>query len=59
MTWISNGDPPLYVWPGDDWYNQDDKKLYHAYTLDRAWYCPINETTIPFPKKTKVLQEKI
>jgi hypothetical protein len=63
MKWISNGDPPLYVWEGDIWYNQKDKLEYLSISLKRKWIChDIKQgwqTKIPdieFPKKTRVMK---
>ena len=61
MKWISNGDPPLYVWLGDNWYNQKDKKTYFSDIGRQCWHHfdsyeskePSN--VIPFPKKTKIM----
>jgi hypothetical protein len=53
MQWISRNDPPLYVWNGDTWYNQGDKKTYQANIPLRYWYDGID--VINFPKKTKVM----
>jgi len=63
MKWISNGDPPQYVWKGDIWYNQKDKSYYYA-NLDRnSWDYReqgLNvidvDMFISFPKKTKVMK---
>jgi hypothetical protein len=58
MRWISNGDPPLYVWEGDEWYNQKDKITYQERIDWKCWsyhegnYCISN---IDFPKKTRVM----
>jgi len=56
MRWISNGDPPLYVWACDEWYNQKDKKLYMTDLLERKWREKGNPVNfIEFPKKTKIV----
>jgi hypothetical protein len=59
VIWISNGDPPLYVWVGDTWYNQKDKITYSANILHRFWWQGnFSEFhKIKFPKKTKVMNE--
>lgn len=61
MKWISNGDPPIYVWLGDCWFNQKDKLIYFADTQRRFWYCFKHEVTldpevIPFPKKARIMK---
>lgn len=58
MKWISNGDPPLYVWEGDRWYNQKDKMTYSACVESRIWanFLDVYAPRIPFPKKTKVMK---
>ena len=55
MIWISNGDPPIYVWPGDEWYNQKDKCIYTANINKQGWDGP---TFVPFTKKTRILKLK-
>lgn len=65
MEWLSNNDPPLYVWADDYWYNQKTKLLYKANVTYRVWLCEnldiikeiflYSETIIEFPKKTKVM----
>jgi hypothetical protein len=51
MKWISK-DPPLYVWEGDIWYNERNKKCYDVNIKENAW---VNlDEKIPFPKKTKI-----
>jgi hypothetical protein len=56
MKWISNGDPPLYVWKNDWWYNQKDKQEYQAMIKLRQWisFEPIVKM-IDFPKKTRIM----
>ena len=56
MRWISNGDPPLYVWPGDTWYNQKDKMIYKANINERSWISTVGH--IDFPKKTRIMELK-
>jgi len=62
--WISNGDPPKYVWLGDVWYNQKNKRYYRANTIANSWILEGNELIegeqkyIAFPKKT-VLMENV
>lgn len=57
MQWTSNGDPPLYVWSGDTWYNEKTKLLYECNMADRVWFQYDNPGAhvIPFPKKTRIL----
>ncbi len=65
MKWISNNDPPLYVWYDDLWYDQKTKILYKA-DLELLEWTPtddkiprhLKELMIKFPKKTKILIEK-
>ncbi len=59
MKWISNDDPPLYVWEGDTWYNEKDKKEYNCVIRDRLWmYEYIGEiSSIAFPRKTKIMTQ--
>ena len=56
MKWISNNDPPKYVWPGDLWYNQKDKMLYEANIERRQWEG--GRKTIHFPKKTIIMSKE-
>ena len=59
MKWISNGDPPLYVWEGDCWYDQKGMRLMFADLINDNWTSIWPESiTISFPKKTKVKTEK-
>jgi hypothetical protein len=30
MIWISNNDPPIYIWKGDKWYNQKNRRIYRV-----------------------------
>lgn len=55
MLWISNNDPPLYVWKGDLWYNQKDKITYYADVIERVWIFE-DLTKIDFPKRTKIMK---
>lgn len=59
MIWISNNDPPLYVWLGDMWYNQKDRCIYHADMLNKRWLFitiePPEYLEVAFPKKTRVM----
>jgi hypothetical protein len=51
MKWIDKN-PPLYVWPGDEWYNERDKMIYTCDIEKREW---VNaDKRIDFLKKTKV-----
>lgn len=63
MKWISNGDPPIYVWKSDTWYNQKDKTLWRANITNQCWdYVQQTEDVIDFylfiefPKRTKVMK---
>lgn len=58
MRWISNGDPPIYVWLGDSWYNQKDKMIYQVDTTRGFWYYFVGEEckVIPFTKKTRIMK---
>lgn len=53
MMWISNNDPPLYVWDGDTWYNQKDRITYKCDIHNRTWF--VSQNSIPFPKKTHIM----
>lgn len=56
MRWVSNGDPPIYVWPGDEWYNQKDKTNYYAIPSLLKWQTFSGDLKeIPFPKKTRIM----
>lgn len=57
MQWISK-EPPLYVWGGDTWFNEKDRRVYTADLTRQIWHhfdedgsCQV----IPFTKKTKVM----
>jgi hypothetical protein len=53
MKWISKI-PPIYVWQGDFWYNENNGLTYEAIGNFNAWICLDNEQpNIPFPPKTK------
>ena len=56
MKWISNNDPPLYVWPFDTWYNQKNGIEYQSETGNRRWI--YQHMTIPFPKKTRTFSHE-
>ena len=49
MRWISKDkSPPVYVWKGDDWFNESNKKIYVANIDNHVWE---NESgNIPFAK---------
>lgn len=55
MRWISNGDPPLYVWEDDQWYDQKTKTTYLAVLESRRWMNAFYFSVIDFPKKTRVM----
>jgi hypothetical protein len=56
MIWVSNGDPPIYVWPGDGWYNQKDKTRYYAIPSLLRWETFAGELkVIYFPKKARIM----
>lgn len=56
MKWISNNDPPLYVWFGDVWYNQKDRIQYNADIHNRLWWMLSDRFhEIPFLKKTRIM----
>ncbi len=57
MLWVSNSDPPLYVWEDDEWYNQKDKITYKAYPEERNWGNAFLLVFIEFPKKTRIMNE--
>lgn len=60
MIWISNNDPPLYVWQYDEWFNQKDNLLYHSDLYNMQWSCSDpNDWNKPsyrikFPNKTRI-----
>ena len=54
MNWISNGDPPIYVWNKDTWYNQKDKLTYFIDNLNKGWRC--EDKFYAFTKKTKFMK---
>lgn len=56
--WISNGDPPIYVWHGDSWFNQRDRTLYIADTAKGHWQ-PKEGAPIAFKKKTRVISSRL
>ena len=60
MKWISNNDPPLYVWPGDWWYNQKDKITYNANIISKSWIFEngVDLIYINFTKKTRIMKDK-
>lgn len=57
MRWVSNGDPPLYVWRLDIWYDQKTKRTYQANPDERKWWSlsQTGFTYIDFPKKSRVM----
>lgn len=55
MKWISNNDPPIYVWTCDEWYNQKNQKTYSPYLIEKCWKC--EEEKVYFTKKTKVMND--
>lgn len=55
MEWISSV-PPKYVWRGDRWYNEKNRRLYFADVDKLIWVD--GEDVIPFPPKTQVRGEK-
>jgi len=57
MRWISNNDPPIYVWGGDVWYNQKDKITYIADLYGRQWLPHLFASEgILFPKKARIMR---
>lgn len=58
MRWISNNDPPLYIWEGDLWYNQKDKITYFADIHMKRWIIGLSLKSIDFPKKTRIMNER-
>ena len=55
-------EPPLYVWEGDIWYNEKDRKMYKANTKKMLWELAeysIDSEKIPFPKKTRIMNENL
>jgi hypothetical protein len=52
MKWYDKN-PPLYVWDGDEWYNERDELTYQADIRWRLWQC--EDKIINFPPKTKVM----
>jgi hypothetical protein len=54
MNWVSKS-PPIYVWSGDTWYNEIDKKTYLANISKNRWEC--EQMFVDFPKKTVVLED--
>jgi hypothetical protein len=58
MKWIaSEKNPPIYVWWGDEWYNETDKRVYYANKSKMAWVSSIDEKMFHFTKKTKLLSK--
>ena len=55
FNWKSNGDPPLYVYPNDIWYNQKNHVRYKADVDKRIWISLVDAEIIEFPKKTRVM----
>lgn len=55
MRWIASS-PPIYVWEGDVWYNEKDKKEYTVDLEKAAWVSGTSQ--FPFTKKTKIFKEK-
>lgn len=60
MLWISK-EPPIYVWRGDTWFNEKDKRVYTADLTKQVWYCDIDGIcqVFPFTKKTKVMSYEL
>ena len=56
MRWIGK-QPPLYVWPGDEWLHERNGIIYEASIDEFKWICQ-GQSDIEFPKKTKILKEK-
>lgn len=50
--WISK-DPPIYIWWGDVWFNERDKREYMPCKERQAWVC--GDDVMPFTKKTKIM----
>lgn len=58
MRWVSNGDPPIYVWDGDSWYDQKFDIKYTACLVKECWISTEgNEKS--FKKKTKMIYPNI
>ena len=55
MQWISKH-APIYVWEGDTWYNETNKKVYEVDLKNACWRC--NDSVEHFTKKTKVIHDK-
>lgn len=56
MTWIAK-DPPIYVWPGDKWYNERNGKTYSVDCERFVWLCD-EEIPIVFPKKARIMRNR-
>lgn len=61
MKWIaSHRQPPQYIWEGDEWYNETNKKIYLADIQNKCWICTDDKEEFlkyPFTKKTKIFNQ--
>jgi len=57
MEWKANHrNAPLYIWKGDTWFNETDKKVYTPNLLDGRWES--ENVFIPFRKNTRIIDNK-